>query len=63
MSLWDDADVDALRLQTDLLHREGALAGVELMYGGAQVCAYVCCCRFNECATDQILRGHSTPIC
>jgi dimethylamine/trimethylamine dehydrogenase len=35
-SLWNDRDVDALRLQTDLLHREGALAGVELQHGGAQ---------------------------
>lgn len=35
-SLWNERDVDAFRLQTDLLHQEGALAGVELQHGGAQ---------------------------
>lgn len=33
-SLWDDSDVDKLRLMTDAVHEHGALAGVELWYGG-----------------------------
>lgn len=35
-SIWNDADVDALRLMTDLVHREGSLAGCELYHGGVQ---------------------------
>jgi dimethylamine/trimethylamine dehydrogenase len=33
--LWDDDDVRALNLMTDKVHEHGALAGVELWYGGA----------------------------
>lgn len=33
-SLWDDSDVAKLRLMTDAVHEHGALAGVELWYGG-----------------------------
>jgi dimethylamine/trimethylamine dehydrogenase len=33
-SLWDDSDVEKLRLMTDAVHEHGALAGVELWYGG-----------------------------
>lgn len=33
-SLWDDSDVEKLRLMTDAVHQHGALAGVELWYGG-----------------------------
>ena len=35
-SLWDDSDVRAHRLMTDAVHEHGALAGVELWYGGAR---------------------------
>ena len=34
-SLWDQSDVRAHRMMTDKLHKYGALAGVELWYGGA----------------------------
>lgn len=34
-SLWDDRDVKAHTLMTDLVHEHGSLAGVELWYGGA----------------------------
>lgn len=34
-SLWDERDVRAHTLMTDLVHEHGALAGVELWYGGA----------------------------
>jgi len=33
-SLWDDSDIRAHRLMTDKVHAHGALAGVELWYGG-----------------------------
>jgi dimethylamine/trimethylamine dehydrogenase len=33
-SLWDDSDIAKLRLMTDAVHEHGALAGVELWYGG-----------------------------
>lgn len=33
-SLWDDSDVEKLRLMTDAVHEHGALAGVQLWYGG-----------------------------
>ncbi|SEL21114.1 dimethylamine/trimethylamine dehydrogenase [Roseovarius azorensis] len=35
-SLWDDSDVRAHALMTDAVHEHGALAGVELWYGGAR---------------------------
>jgi dimethylamine/trimethylamine dehydrogenase len=34
-SLWDDDDIDALAMTVDRVHEHGALAGVELWYGGA----------------------------
>jgi len=34
-SLWDDSDVRAHRIMTEKVHEHGALAGVELWYGGA----------------------------
>src|SRR6204780_1201301 len=34
-SLWDDDDIRAHALMTEAVHRHGALAGVELCYGGA----------------------------
>ncbi len=33
-SLWDKGDIGNLRLMTDAVHEHGALAGVELWYGG-----------------------------
>jgi len=33
-SLWDKGDIDNQRLMTDAVHAHGALAGVELWYGG-----------------------------
>jgi len=33
-SLWDKGDINNLRLMTDAVHEHGALAGVELWYGG-----------------------------
>jgi dimethylamine/trimethylamine dehydrogenase len=33
-SLWDQDDVNNLRMMTDAVHAHGALAGVELWYGG-----------------------------
>ena len=33
-SLWDDGDVINMRTMVDGVHRHGALAGVELWYGG-----------------------------
>ncbi|MCV2891411.1 oxidoreductase [Ruegeria aquimaris] len=35
-ALWDDSDIQAHRLMTDMVHEHGALAGVELWYGGAR---------------------------
>ncbi len=35
-SLWDDSDVRAHALMTDLVHEHGALAGVELWFGGVR---------------------------
>ena len=35
-SLWDDADIKANALMTDKVHEHGALAGVELWYGGSR---------------------------
>ena len=35
--LWDSGDVRNLRLTTEAIHAHGALAGVELFYGGAPV--------------------------
>ena len=35
-SLWDDGDVRAHALMTEKVHEHGALAGVELWYGGAR---------------------------
>ena len=32
--LWDDADLPALALMTDAIHRHGALAAIELVHGG-----------------------------
>ncbi len=34
-SLWDDKDIRAHALMTDAVHRQGALAGIELWHGGA----------------------------
>jgi dimethylamine/trimethylamine dehydrogenase len=34
-SLWDDDDVRSLGIMVDAVHSEGALAGVELFYGGS----------------------------
>lgn len=34
-SLWDDSDIRAHALMTDMVHEHGSLAGVELWYGGA----------------------------
>ncbi|MEM7292979.1 MAG: NAD(P)-binding protein, partial [Pseudomonadota bacterium] len=34
-SLWDDGDIKAHALMTEQVHEHGALAGVELWYGGA----------------------------
>ena len=34
-SLWDESDVRAHRIMTEKVHEHGALAGVELWYGGA----------------------------
>ena len=33
-SMWDDSDIRAHSLMTDLVHEHGALAGVELWFGG-----------------------------
>ncbi|WP_371223121.1 FAD-dependent oxidoreductase [Roseovarius sp. 2305UL8-3] len=33
-SLWNDSDIRAHRLMTDMVHEHGALAGAELWYGG-----------------------------
>src|SRR5680860_1027420 len=33
--LWDAADIPALRLMTDAIHKHGALAGIELAHNGA----------------------------
>jgi dimethylamine/trimethylamine dehydrogenase len=35
-TLWDDSDIRAHRLMTDKAHAHGALAGVELWFGGAR---------------------------
>ena len=35
-SLWDDGDVKAHALMTEKVHAHGALAGVELWFGGAR---------------------------
>ena len=35
-SLWDDSDVRAHALMTDLVHEHGALAGAELWFGGVR---------------------------
>ena len=32
--LWDDADLPALALMTEAIHRHGALAAIELVHGG-----------------------------
>jgi dimethylamine/trimethylamine dehydrogenase len=32
--LWDDADIPALALMTDAIHRHGSLAAIELVHGG-----------------------------
>ncbi|HEU0297243.1 MAG TPA: FAD-dependent oxidoreductase [Anaerolineales bacterium] len=32
--IWDDGDIPALQLMTEAVHRHGALAGIELSYGG-----------------------------
>jgi dimethylamine/trimethylamine dehydrogenase len=32
--LWDDADIPALQLMTEAVHRHGSLAGIELTHGG-----------------------------
>ena len=32
--LWDDEDIPALALMADAVHQHGALAGIELAYGG-----------------------------
>lgn len=34
-SLWDDSDIRAHSLMTDMVHEHGSLAGAELWYGGA----------------------------
>ena len=36
-ALWDDDDVRAYALMVDKVHRHGALAGVQLWYGGCYV--------------------------
>jgi dimethylamine/trimethylamine dehydrogenase len=36
-SLWDEGDVGNLRLMTDAVHAQGALAGVQLLYGGRTI--------------------------
>jgi dimethylamine/trimethylamine dehydrogenase len=35
-SLWDDSDIRAHSLMTDLVHAQGSLAGAELWYGGSR---------------------------
>lgn len=35
-SLWDDGDIRSHRLMTDKIHEHGALAGVELWFGGSR---------------------------
>jgi len=35
-SLWDDGDIRSHRLMTDKVHEHGALAGVELWFGGSR---------------------------
>ena len=35
-ALWDDSDIRAHSLMTDLVHEHGSLAGAELWYGGAR---------------------------
>ncbi len=35
-SLWNDSDIRAHRLMTDMVHEHGALAGAELWYGGSR---------------------------
>jgi dimethylamine/trimethylamine dehydrogenase len=35
-SLWDDTDIRSHALMTEQVHKHGALAGVELWYGGAR---------------------------
>jgi len=32
--IWDDGDIPALQLVTEAIHKHGALAGIELTYGG-----------------------------
>ncbi|MCL4271383.1 MAG: FAD-dependent oxidoreductase [Anaerolineales bacterium] len=32
--IWDDADISALQLMTEAVHKHGALAGIELSYNG-----------------------------
>ncbi|MGE5249111.1 MAG: FAD-dependent oxidoreductase [Bacteroidota bacterium] len=36
--LWDDADIPALALMADAVHKYGALAGIELTYSGRGAC-------------------------
>jgi dimethylamine/trimethylamine dehydrogenase len=40
-TLWDDEDVKAQALMVEGVHRHGALAGVELWYGGTGTSAYL----------------------
>ena len=39
-SLWDDSDIDRHALMVDKVHAQGALAGVELWYGGPGAANY-----------------------
>ena len=32
--MWDDADIPALELMTEAVHRHGALAAIELVHAG-----------------------------
>ena len=59
-SLWDDEDVRGQALMTEAVHRHGALAGVELWYGGMSTCN-----RFSReipLATQSLPIWHPDPV-
>lgn len=53
-SLWDDADVKNMALMTEAVHRHGALAGVELWYGGQR--------SSNNHSRFPVLAANSMPV-
>ena len=53
-SLWDDGDIANMRAMTDGVHRHGALAGVELWYGGQRTA--------NHHSRHVVLAPTSMPI-